>query len=226
MTSVGICSDATNMERFTTLSENFEPGDIPPWNSAGNRFGDVFDDHRQLPLDYVRGLGDGKTSVMQHYSSELKKHVALKTVYIRSEENKGHLKNEVEHLLNLRHYHIVQVIGTFYSNKHLVMILDPVADCDLRAYMSSDSDKDKNIKEMKNRHGLGDVHLPRLMGCLARTLAYVHEKENYAVRHRDIKPANILLQGPKVLLADFHLSKQITETTTGSSGDSQKTWMV
>lgn len=51
--------------------------------------------------------------------------------------------------------------------------------------------------------------LRRTFGCLATTLAYLHDTTK--IRHKDIKPGNILLSGGLVYLCDFGISLDWSE---------------
>ena len=223
------------MDVITTISDEFKADDVLQWTDKGDGFDVQYNQSQEVPLLYLGplGHGQGNSIVDKRESSLLGRQVAVKTTNVLSPDprkTRMDITNEVTHLKSLKHYHIVRVIGSYYSEdeKWFSMILDPVADCDLREYLNSPHDKD--VQKMKKRCAMTDKHLPRLMGCLAHTLAHVHKVETdqskEGVRHRDIKPSNILLQDYRIFLADFELSKRITETQTGSSGTSAKTQMV
>jgi serine/threonine protein kinase len=60
-----------------------------------------------------------------------------------------------------------------------------------------------------------EILLPKIMGCLANGLRYIHDSE---VRHKDIKPSNIVLDGTRVLYTDFGIAHafQGASVTAGS----------
>lgn len=109
--------------------------------------------------------------------------------------NRGYLKyheNELKVLKRLDHRHIIKLIGSYTEPKALCMILSPVAEYDLWAFLSQDplSDGQKTL-------------LRGFFGCLSAGVAYLHLQR---VVHGDIKPTNILIQGGNVLIGDFFVS--------------------
>ena len=80
--------------------------------------------------------------------------------------------------------------------------MSPVADCNLFEYYTQASTSSDKLSLLHS-----------FFGCLAHGLRYLHDVK---VRHRDIKPQNILVQGDRVLLADFGIALDWA--------DSGKTW--
>jgi serine/threonine protein kinase len=95
---------------------------------------------------------------------------------------------EIEVLKRLSHHHIVDLIGSFMDSRYMGLIMSPVADMDLGAYLT----RATNHPELRT-----------FFGCLATALEYLHERK---VRHKDIKPSNILVHRGNILLTDFGLS--------------------
>lgn len=119
---------------------------------------------------------------------------------------------EVKHLQNLQHHHIVQLVGSYLCGRNFNILMYPVADCDLGRFLQDTSDLPMLEKECHK------TFLAGAMSCLASALSYVH---NRTTKHMDIKPKNILVRRNeavrsgrytwKVYLADFGLSKSFAE---------------
>jgi serine/threonine protein kinase len=89
--------------------------------------------------------------------------------------------------------------------------MDPVAEGDLDWFLAENA-------------MLTDILEPKLRRwcfCLINTLAHIHEQR---IRHKDIKPGNILVQGDRIYLTDFGLSKDFWgQDSTETEGYTQKT---
>jgi serine/threonine protein kinase len=174
-------------------------------------------------VDFIASAGDGGF-VEECYSSELDKNVAVKKADTHSKgDTNEKLAREVINLRTVRHWHCVQILGSFIWKDWFNIIMEPVAICDLRTYLMHGGPSHK-LREMESSCGPRTVFLPTTMGCLAHALSYLHEDPR--LRHRDIKPANILLDKRRVLFTDCGLSKTFTDTESGTSGPSAKTPMV
>ncbi len=198
----------------------------PPWTDRDNGYVVEYTADEKVPLEhkeYIAGAGAGGC-VEECYCPKLGKDVAVKKVetYGKKETN-DKLTKEMDYLRTIRHYHCIQVLGSYSRGDWFNIVMDPVATGDLRTYLMHE-DSSPKVRRMELLCGQRSELLPTLMGCLAHGLHYLHQRQK--LRHRDIKPANILLDGPTVLFADFNLSKVFTETQTGTSGPSLKTQMV
>jgi serine/threonine protein kinase len=114
---------------------------------------------------------------------------------------------EVYHLQNLRHAHIVQLVGSYLQGRNFAILMYPVADCHLGTFMEDTSDLDDGDETYEPRK----VFLAKSIGCLTSAMAYVHSQ---TTKHMDIKPQNILVKRNdfalfpwRVYLADFGLSR-------------------
>ena len=102
---------------------------------------------------------------------------------------------EIGALKRLKHRHIVEFVGSYTDLKYMGLIMSPVADMDLSAYLAGAN---------KARYR----ELRTFFGCLARALAFLHEQ---SIRHKDIKPSNILVHGGNVLFTNFGLAFDFTD---------------
>jgi serine/threonine protein kinase len=86
--------------------------------------------------------------------------------------------------------------------------MSPVADCDLRVFLT----------QSPFPHNLLSC-LRSFIGCLCAAVSYLHSQK---CRHKDLKPGNILVKGDVVLISDFGTSRNWSDrskgTTTGESG--------
>lgn len=119
---------------------------------------------------------------------------------------------EVKHLQNLQHHHIVQLVGSYLRGRDFAILMYAVADCDLGRFLRDTADLPA-AEQVWHK-----AFLAGAMSCLASAICYVH---NHTTKHMDIKPKNILVRTNeaarsgrhrwKVYLADFGLSKSFTE---------------
>ena len=88
--------------------------------------------------------------------------------------------------------HLIKIIGTYTDKKYLAMLLEPVAD--------------ENLKEYMNRGPLTSSaeqkRFRTYFGCLAHTIRFLHDPSIETI-HKDIKPENILLKDGHLILTDF-----------------------
>jgi serine/threonine protein kinase/tetratricopeptide (TPR) repeat protein len=102
---------------------------------------------------------------------------------------------EIRALKRLKHRHVVEFVGSYTDPKYIGLIMSPVADMDLFAYLAgADTARYRELRTF--------------FGCLARALAFLHEQ---GIRHKDIKPSNILVHGGNVLFTDFGLAFDFTD---------------
>ncbi|KAE8374915.1 kinase-like domain-containing protein [Aspergillus bertholletiae] len=104
----------------------------------------------------------------------------------------------------LKHRHIVHLVGSYTDSTFFALLMSPVAEMDLAAYISC----------------AGPADFPTIrtfFGCLIVALHYLHSNR---IRHKDIKPQNILINAGNILFTDFGLSRDVTgadSTTWGAS---------
>ncbi|CAI9637373.1 unnamed protein product [Alternaria burnsii] len=114
-------------------------------------------------------------------------------------------ENELQVLKKLSHHHIVRLIGSYTDPRYVGILMAPVADCNLKALLST------------HPLSLDTRSLVRTFyGCLVSALRYLHENE---LRHKDIKPENVLIKSHAVYLTDFGTTLDWSDlghsTTTG-----------
>jgi len=125
---------------------------------------------------------------------------------------KEHIKQfvaEIQLLKRLKHHHIVEFIGSYTDTRYVGLVMSPVAEMDLGAYLT---------RCTLSNH----PELRTFFGCLATALEFLHEQK---VRHKDIKPGNILVDHGNVLFADFGLSLDFTDAS-GSTSTGMTTGMT
>lgn len=145
------------------------------------------------------GVGSQGSSVVDQVVSK-----ATGKVYARKRINRvklfGHdtqaqkiYQNEIKVLSKVAEDdHLIKVRGTYTDKKFFVMLLEPVADGNLKQYM--------------NKGPLTSIiELNRFRtyyGCLAHTIQFLHDSSMETL-HKDIKPENILLKDGHLISTDF-----------------------
>lgn len=174
-----------------------------------------YNPEEQRPFEIHSYIGSGSFGQVRVIESRVTyKQYALKTVRrqiafgTKSKEIMSVFNDEMKIMKHLHHRHIVRYIGSYTDRNDLGIVMSPVADCDLGAYL----EKACQIPEYRPT-------LRSFFGCLATALAYLHDKE---IKHRDIKPKNILVHKANVLLADFGISRDFLDTTSGPTKTTQR----
>ena len=193
-----------------------------------------FEVNEKLPLDHIQSIAPLSIGgVMEKRSTEDGMLVAVKIMdTYRDGSINNELTREVGILRSLKHFHSVSLLGTYTKGDSFGAVMEPCATCDLYTYLSQP--RSSAFESITKDYGSPDSFLPKIMGCLAHGLQYLHKErrmqydtdEEKVIRHRDITPRNIVLDGPRVLYTDFGLSAFVTASRTGSSGSSHKTIMV
>jgi len=110
----------------------------------------------------------------------------------------------MQKLTKLRHPHIARFVAAYYESRAVNILMEPVAECDLRVYMDAPSKWPTKVR-----------HVQRWYLSLASALERMH---GVSFRHKDIKPANILIKGDSVVLADFGTSLEFAPDSSNSTG--------
>jgi tetratricopeptide (TPR) repeat protein len=176
-----------------------------------------FREHEPLPLEMKGILGSGGFGQVDRVLSTISfREYALKRVS-RSAVFSGRTKEdtrqraecvkqfiaEIGALKRLKHRHVVEFVGSYTDPQFMGLIMSPVADIDLSAYLAhADTSRYRELRTF--------------FSCLAQALKFLH-KQN--IRHKDIKPSNILVHGGNILYTDFGLAFDFTDkdgSTTAS----------
>ncbi|CAI9630146.1 unnamed protein product [Alternaria burnsii] len=174
------------------------------WSGKGQHV--TFSATDVIPLSHISHLG---SSMSASVDKVLCRRVALarKTMRCDRRWTVTDALQEVYHLQNLRHFHIVQLVGTYLQGRKFSILMYPAADMHLGTFLEDTVYMDAEAS-MEHRVFLGST-----LGCLTSAVAFIHR---HTTKHMDIKPQNILIRKTKssgsrnkwrVYIADFGLSR-------------------
>ncbi|RSM10908.1 hypothetical protein CDV31_007036 [Fusarium ambrosium] len=107
--------------------------------------------------------------------------------------------NELQNLKKLSHRHLVKYVGSYTDPRVFAILLLPVADMDLKTFLSRDPFPEGELPSVRE-----------YFGCITAGIAYLHRS---SIRHKDITPRNVLIKDNKIFVTDFGLSLDWSEVS-------------
>lgn len=181
------------------------------WSGKGQHV--VFEPKEEVPLEVISHLGMSRTARVEMVRCR-RVALARKTMRCKGKWSRNNVLEEVSHLQNLRHFHIVQLVGTYLQGRDFSLLMYPAADCHLGTFLE-DTEDIQDDGDRKREYWTRRKFLGAAMHCLASAIHHVHQQHT---KHMDLKPQNILVRQCfnngipwTIYLADFGLSRSFAE---------------
>lgn len=174
----------------------------------------IFQRPDQVPFQNKGILGSGGFAQVDRVMSTITnkqyaRKIFHKNKFGRFKDSLADFENELEILKQMKHEHIVEIVGSYTDPRYMALIMSPVADCDLSRFLRTAPGSRDGISSLRT-----------FFGCLATAVAYLHKNK---IRHKDIKPSNVLVKDGNVLLTDFGLSRDCNHTRSTTEGPTART---
>jgi len=167
-------------------------GDAGPTNSGGGGGGGPAQKWKLTDFEIGKSLGRGKFGNVYLAREKKSQFVCALKVLFKSQLKKANvvhqLRREIEIQSHLRHENILRLLGYFYDEHRVYLILEYAAEGEL-------------YKLLQKKGKFSEAETARYIFHLSSALTYCHEKN---VIHRDIKPENLLIgHHGDIKIADF-----------------------
>jgi serine/threonine protein kinase len=209
----GVCTTCNKSEAGEMCNQYLEEND---WCGLGMHVNFGKEDH--IPLEDAHNIiGHGATAMIDIVRCRGIK-LARKTILLRRHLGLKEVLKEVRALHELRHAHVIRLVGTYTQGRKFSMLLYPVARLDLAQFLDNFAYSEyldtKVLTSHLSSHTFWREKLSPSSLCLLSALRYVH---SHGIKHMDIKPQNILMTWStpstipdvfeyKMFLCDFGIS--------------------
>ncbi|XP_042941626.1 putative serine/threonine-protein kinase isoform X1 [Carya illinoinensis] len=132
--------------------------------------------------------------------------VAIKSLSTGSKQGTHEFLTEINMISNIRHPHLVELIGCCVEDNHRILVYE---------YLENNSLASALLGSKSKHVALDWPTRAAICRGTASGLAFLHEESEPPIVHRDIKASNILLDGnfnPKI--GDFGLAKLFPDNVT------------